>query len=375
MSTTDDSILDRLRFRDRLEGPNTIGGSRLFWAGFAVVLALAVVYPLLAGSYRAGNAALFLLYAVLGLSLSFVWGYAGILSFGQVVFFGFAGYTFGIVSLNLGSTVGIMLAVPAAVAVATLVAFVLGYFMFYGRVTGVFVAIITLVTTIVLGTFMAQTAGDEWSVGTVALGGFNGMPGIPNLAVGVEGAALSFSGESFYWLVLTVLVAVYLGLRALVNGRFGYAMVGVREDEDRAEMLGYDVRRTKLVVFTLGGTLAGLSGVLYASWGNYIDPTVFSLTFATLPVVWVTVGGRESLLGAVIATVAIEWFRQQLSITGSEYALVIVGALLLGVVLLVPDGIVPFVHRRVADVLATRGETGEGIDRPGAESATEEAAE
>ena len=360
-------LVDRLR--EPLEGPNTIGNSRGFWVGFVVALAIAVAYPLIVGSYQAGNTALFLLYGILALSLSLVWGYTGVLSFGQVVFFGFAGYTFGIVSLNLGSTLGTMLAIPIAVVIATLAAFVLGYFMFYGRVTGVFVAIITLVSTIVMQTFMAQTAGSEWSIGDVALGGFNGMPGIPNIALGTESASLAFSGELFYWLVLVFLVCSYLGLRVLTNGRFGYAMVGVREDEDRIEMLGYDVRRVKLTVFTIGGALAGLSGVLYASWGNYIDPTVFSLTFATFPVVWVTVGGRESLLGAVLATVGIEWFRQQLSITGSEYALVVVGLLLLVVVLMLPEGIVPFIHRKVVAFLQKRrGET----DRPTGSSTQEE---
>lgn len=352
------------RVRKPLEGPNTIGNSRSFWVGFVVVLALAVVYPVVVGSYQAGNTALFLLYGVLAMSLSIVWGYTGVLSFGQVVFFGFAGYTFGIVSLNLGSTLGTMVAIPIAVLIATLVSFVLGYFMFYGRVTGVFVAIITLVVTIVMETFMAQTAGSAWAIGDVALGGFNGMPGIPNVALGVGSASVSFSGELFYWLVLAVLVCSYLGLRVLTNGRFGYAMVGVREDEDRVEMLGYDVRRVKLTVFTIGGALAGVSGVLYASWGNYIDPSVFSLTFATFPVVWVTVGGRESLLGAVVATVGIEWFRQQLSISGSEYALVIVGLLLLAVVLLLPEGIIPFVHEKVTAALAARRDAGDDADRP-----------
>ncbi|MFW5918559.1 MAG: ABC transporter permease subunit [Haloferacaceae archaeon] len=360
MSSTD--LLARVR--EPLEGPNTIGNSRGFWVGFVVALVLAFAYPLIVGGYQAGNTALFLLYGILALSLSIVWGYTGVLSFGQVVFFGFAGYTFGIVSLNLGSTLGITVAIPVAVVIATVVAFLLGYFMFYGRVTGVFVAIITLVATIVMETFMAQTAGSEWSIGDVALGGFNGMPGIPNIALGTESASVSFSGALFYWLVLVVLVASYLGLRVLTNGRFGYAMVGVREDEDRVEMLGYDVRRVKLTVFTIGGGLAGLSGILYASWGNYIDPTVFSLAFATFPVVWVTVGGRESLLGAVLATVAIEWFRQQLSVTGSEYALVVVGVLLLVVVLLLPEGIVPYVHRKVVEQLQRRRGTGEETDRP-----------
>lgn len=367
MSATD--IIDRIR--EPLEGPNTIGNSRGFWIGFLIMLGVASVYPLLVGSFQAGNTALFLLYGLLALSLSVVWGYAGVLSFGQVVFFGFAGYTFGIVSLNLSSTLGTMVAIPVAVLIATVVAFLLGYFMFYGRVTGVFVAIITLVTTIVMETFMAQTAGSEWAIGDVELGGFNGMPGIPAISVGTESAAVAFRGELFYWLVLFLLVTSYLGLRVLANGQFGYAMVGVRENEDRVAMLGYDVRRVKLAVFTLGGSLAGLSGVLYASWGNYIDPTVFSLAFATLPIIWVTIGGRESLIGAVLATVSIEWFRQQLAVTGSEYALVVVGLLLLLVVLLLPEGIVPYLHRKFVDFSEQRRDAGEKDDRPPAASTEE----
>ncbi|GGL39338.1 branched-chain amino acid ABC transporter permease [Halarchaeum grantii] len=338
------------RLVDPFEGPNTFGNTRTFWVGFALVFALLVGYPIGFGSYAASSAALYLLYAILALSLSVVWGYTGILSFGQVVFFGIAGYTFGIVSLNLTSAVTTMLALPLAVGLATLAAFVLGYFMFYGEVRDVYVTILTLVVAIVLNTFMAQTAGAEWSVGSVALGGFNGIPAIPNLTFGVGGAALTLDGSSLYWFTLVALLAVYLGLRALVNGRFGYAMVAAREDADRTEMLGYDVRRIKLLVFSLGGALAGFSGVLYASWGNYISPTVFGITFASIPVVWVTVGGRRSLLGAVVATVAIEWFRQQLSVTGSQYAMVVVGVVLLVAILFVPEGIVPRAREAVVAV-------------------------
>jgi len=112
--------------------------------------------------------------------------------------------------------------------------------------------------------------------------------------------------------------------------------------------------------------------VLYASWGNYIDPTVFSLTFATFPVIWVTIGGRESLLGAGIAAVALEWFRQQLSITGSEYALVVVGLLLLVVVLVLPEGIVPYIHRKSVSAYREYSDAGDDSDHPTGGSTQEE---
>jgi branched-chain amino acid transport system permease protein len=228
---------------------------------------------------------------------------------------------------------------------------VLGYFMFYGGVRNVYVTIITLVSTLVLHTFMAQTAGDEWTIGEAALGGFNGMPTIPNLALGVGPAAVTFDSIGFYYLVLALLVVTYLGLRALVNSDYGRVMVAVREDEDRTEMFGYDVRRVKLSVFTIGGALAGLSGVLYASWGNYVSPQVFELAFASLPVIWVSVGGRKTLLGAVVATVGIEFVRNSL---GGEWAFVAVGTLLLVFILGLPGGLVPWVHDAYIDY---RGDT------------------
>ncbi|WP_020221094.1 ABC transporter permease subunit [Halarchaeum acidiphilum] len=323
------------------EGPNTIGNTRRFWIGFVVVVLALLGYPIGFGGYAASSAALYLLYAILGLSLSIIWGYTGILSFGQVVFFGIAGYSFALISMNLSSTLTTMLALPISVAVATIASLVLGYFMFYGEVRDVYVTILTLVVSIVMNTFMAQTAGSEWTVGSVALGGFNGIPAIPSLTFSVGDASVVLDGSSFYWFTLIALLVVYLGLRALVNGRFGYTMVATREDEDRTEMLGYDVRRIKLLVFGLGGALAGFAGVLYATWGNYVSPSVFGITFASIPVVWVAVGGRRSLLGAVVATVVIEWFRQQLSATGSQYAMVIVGAVLLLAILFVPEGVIP----------------------------------
>ena len=338
------------RLRRRFEGPNTVGNSRGFWIGFAVAVLALVAYPFAVGSYQASRFSLFLVYAFLGLSLSVVWGYAGVLSFGQVVFFGVGGYTFGVVSVNFATPLGITAAFLVGVVGGAVMAAILGYFMFYGGVRNVYVTIITLVSTLVLHTFMAQTAGDEWTIGTAALGGFNGMPTIPNLAFGVGGVALTFDSIGFYYLVLALLVATYLGLRALVNSDYGRVMVAVREDEDRTRMFGYHVERVKLAVFTLGGALAGLSGVLYASWGNYVSPQVFELAFASLPVIWVSVGGRKTLLGAVVATVGIEFFRNSL---GGELAFIFVGALLLVFILGLPGGIVPWVHRTYLDL---RGE-------------------
>ena len=348
------------RLRRRLEGPNTVGNSRRYWVGFAVAVLALVALPVLT-SGTGSRFSLFLVLALLGLSLSLVWGYAGVLSFGQVVFFGIGAYTFGVVSINFPTPGGITGAVVAGTVAGALVAGLLGYFMFYGGVRDVYVTIITLVSTLVMLTFMAQTAGSEWTIGEAALGGFNGMPAIPLLTLGIEGVfTFQFvfndyevfvpllgtrTFDPFYYLSLAVLLLVYLGLRVLVNTDFGRVLVAIREDEDRTMMFGYNVERAKLVAFTLGGGLAGLAGVLYAARNVYIDPSVFQLYFATLPVVWVSVGGRKSLLGAVVATVGVEYVRLTL---GGELALVAVGALLLLSILFLPGGIVPWIDERVS---------------------------
>ncbi len=106
-------------------------------------------------------------------------------------------------------------------------------------------------------------------------------------------------------------------------------------------MLGYDVRKYQLIAFIIGSSLAGLSGVLYTSWGQYITPSSMGLTAAALPVVWVAVGGRSDLTATLVGTFAVLSVFQTLTIYGSQYALVVMGALLVVVVLFAPQGLIP----------------------------------
>ena len=348
-----DSAFLLSRIRGLFEGPNTIGNSTPFWIAFAAAVVGLAAYPQLTDPFTIRLTTRYLAVAFLALSLCFVWGYCGVLSFGQVAFFGVAAYTFGAIGINFSSATGITAAVVGAILVGTAFAAVLGYFMFYGGVRDVYVTIITLVVALVLHTFMAQTAGSEWAIGDARLGGFNGMTDIPDLPVDTVGAVIPLEFTEitiFYYVVLLTLVATYLGLRVLVNSRFGMTMVAVREDEERTATFGYNVPFIKLVTFTIGGALAAVGGVFYASWGNFIDPGVFAIGFAALPVVWVSVGGRESLLGAIGATLLIERMRTGLSdgvagVIGPEWALVIVGGLLLFVILVMPAGVAPSLER------------------------------
>jgi ABC-type branched-subunit amino acid transport system permease subunit len=314
------------RLASRLEGPQTLGRGRWFWLGAAIVLAVAAGYPLVSDSYTVGNTVYFFNWVFMALGLCVIWGYGGALSFGQTAFFGIAGYTWGVITLNWGADYGLTLwATLAAVALSALVAAVLGYFLFFGR------------------RFMAQTAGPEWHVGSARLNGFNGMNGMPNLTIpwpGEDGPLVLAPDLPLYYVVLALLVLVYLALRILVNSSFGNVLVAIRENPERATMLGYDVRKYQLAAFVIGSSLAGLSGVLYTTWGQYITPSSMGITAAALPIVWVGVGGRSDLTTTLLGTIVLIGGFQALTVYGSQYALVVMGALLVATVLLAPEGLV-----------------------------------
>jgi branched-chain amino acid transport system permease protein len=330
------------RIFKRLEGPQTMGKGPMFWSAFAVVLAVALAYPLFADGYDVGNNIYFLNWTFMALGLSLIWGYGGSLSFGQTAFFGVAGYSYGILTINFGTAYGFgVISVFAAIAIAALFAAVLGYFLFFGRISGIFLGIVTLSVTLALERFMAQTAGPEWTVGSARLNGFNGMSGMPPLTLPwFGGEIVLYPDIGLYYLVLGLLVVVYLGLRILVNSKFGNILVALRENPQRAEMLGYDIRKYQLGGFVIGAALAGLSGVLYTSWGQYITPSSMGITAAALPIIWVAVGGRSDITATLIGTLVVLSAFQALTIYGSQYALVVMGLLLVFTVLLAPKGLI-----------------------------------
>jgi ABC-type branched-subunit amino acid transport system permease subunit len=333
----------------RLEGPQTLGRGPLFWTAAGLVLVAAALYPAFVDGWTVGNAAYFLVWTFMAMGLGVVWGYCGALSFGQTAFFGLAGYAYGVLTINFGAAFGFtIVAALASVAFGAAFAALIGYFMFYGRIQGVFVGIVTLSVTLVLATFMAQTAGPEWAIGTARLNGFNGMSGMPPLTVPwFGGDIMLFADRPLYYVLLALVVLTYLGLRMLLNAPFGNVLVAIRENPARAEMLGYDIRFYQLLAFTLGGALAGVSGVLYTAWGQYITPSSMGLTAAALPIVWVAVGGRKDITATLLGTLLVLSVFQTLTIYGSQYALVAMGALLLLTVLLAPEGIVAAILRRL----------------------------
>lgn len=327
-----------------LTGPEDIGQSSWFWLGFAAFIVFLAVYPAAMTSFEATNMAFYLLNIPLALGLCLLWGYCGVLSFGQVAFVGIAGYIYGIIAGNMvGDPLGPIAGLAGGLAACAVVAAIFGYFMFYGRVQMWIVPILTLVFTLLLETFLGQTAGYQWRVGVVQLGGYNGMTGIPSFQIG----SFVFFGYSFYYYVFLVVLACFLGCRMLVSSRHGQVMLAIREDAVRTELLGYDIRARQLVVFVVAAVLAGITGLLYVQWGNYITPTQVGLIQAALPVVWVAVGGRDSLLAVAISTYALSWLTFTLASAGFQSALIIIGALLVTVMIFFPKGIIVTLAREL----------------------------
>jgi branched-chain amino acid transport system permease protein len=322
-----------------------VGFALMLAGGFAIMFGLPLMFDL----FGLLQMTVFVSMAVLALSQGFIWGYGGIMSFGQSAFFGLGGYTYAIAAINFGDSTG---AVALAILVPTAFAALLGYFMFYGRISDAYVGVITLTVTIILFNLVNATAGDAYRIGAAALGGFNGMPSVPTLNMPGDPGAL-LDPEQLWYVTMAALIIVYVLLRAILHSRFGRIVVAIRENETRAMLLGYDTRLYKLLVFAIGGGIAGLAGCLFTNWGAFISPTVFSLTTSAQIIIYVLVGGLGTLLGPILGAVAIQYL---ISIIGTQQTLnanLILGVILVAFVLLVPQGLVP-AARQVLSLRAPR---------------------
>ncbi len=275
--------------------------------------------------------------ALLALSMSFLWGYSGMLSFGQTVYFGLGGYVYAVAAMNLGTTtlpflLGVLLPMAFSLAV--------GYFIVYGRLSDVYFSVMTLVITLVLNKAIRATSGSQYVVGDVRLGGQNGIPGVPALQVPWDRSTTLFI-DDVYYLSAALVLAVYVGLRLTLTTRFGRVLVGVRENEKRIELLGYDSRRYKLGAFVISGGLAGLSGTMFAIWGNFVSPEMFGLQRAAEVIIWVIVGGKATLLGPIVGVGLIQYLTSWLGTQGVGQVTLVLGIVLIAAVLLFREGLVP----------------------------------
>jgi urea transport system permease protein len=323
-------------------------------AGFRDVLRTVVVGLIVMGLLPlfidASTLTLLTTYALLALSLGFIWGFGGILCFGQAAFFGLGAYAFAISAINFGTPWGPLL---IAIIVPASFAFAFGAMMFYGRLSDVYLAVVTLVVTLILYKFMNSTAGEEYIIGTARLGGYNGVPGFETLTLPWDAEEYMFD-ERLYYFAFGLLIIVYAMLRQILYSSFGRIVIGVRENELRAELMGYDVRFLKTLVFTIGAAVAGLAGALFANWAEIVTPNLFSLRQSAEIIIWVIVGGAGTLIGPMLGAAVLGLLKIALGQQSLVDNTLVLGVILILAILLIPRGLFPtlvsawerFAHRR-----------------------------
>lgn len=317
---------------------------------------LLLVLPVVFEIDRILQLTLIFAFSILALSLAFVWGYAGIFSFGQAAFFGIGGYAYAATAINLGDSTP---AIIAGVLVPTLFSALFGYFVFYARLSKIFVAVITLVMTLILYKFMGQTAKPDYMIGNARLGGYNGIPAVP--PINVPGQPHLFAGpDEMFYIAGFSLLAVYVLLRWSLRTRFGKILVGMRENEKRMELLGFDTRLYKLLAFVVAAAVAGFGGVMFTNWNAFIDPHVFQLAFSAQPIIWVMIGGLGTLAGPILGTFILSTLSLELGVQKVLDVNLLLGAIFTFFVLLVPQGIIPTVRNLLQSREAAAGNNVEG---------------
>src|SRR6266849_2131697 len=346
------------------------GFDRGIAAFILVILALAVAVPTLnlalppesafhVPTYLVALWGKYACYALLALSIDLIWGYCGILSLGHGAFFALGGYAMGMYLMRQIGTRGVYAnpvlpdfmvflnwdhlpfywwgfnsfayAAVMVLLVPGLLAFVFGWFAFRSRVTGVYLSIITQALTfaLMLGFFRNN----------FGFGGNNGLTDFKDI-LGFNVQAPGTRAALFAASVIALMIGLLI-CRAIVASKFGKVLIAIRDAEARTRFLGYRVESYKLFVFTLSACMAGVAGALYVPQVGIINPGEFSPANSIEAVIWVAVGGRGTLIGAVLGAIVVNYGKTTFT-SGplAPYWLFLLGSLFVLVTLLLPRGIV-----------------------------------
>ncbi len=306
----------------------------------------------------------YLTFALLALSLDLVWGYCGILALGQGAFFALGGYAMGMYLMRQIGSRGVYgdpvlpdfmvflnwkelpwywfgfdhfaFAMLMVVAVPGLLAFVFGWLAFRSRVTGVYLSIITQALTYAL--MLAFFRNEMGFGGNNGLTDFKDILGFNLQSEAVRAMLLMCSGFA--------LIAAFLGCRWIVNTKLGRVVSALRDQESRVRFLGYRVEMFKLWIFVCSAMLAGIAGALYVPQVGIINPSEFSPLHSLEIVMWVAVGGRGTLYGAILGAILVNYSKTILTGILPEIWLFALGAAFILVTVFMPDGLAGLWQRR-----------------------------
>lgn len=319
----------------------------------AFIVVFAIILPAALPAFRLRLIGRFVSLAIVALGIDLIWGYTGLLSLGHGIFFALGGYALAM-HLNLQLPEGQLpefftlygvsklpwiwqpfysfpFTVVALIVIPGIVAGLLGYLVFRNRIKGVYFSILTQAALLVFYNFFN---GQQ-----KLINGTNGLKTDTQTIFGVL-ASSDNAQRSFYILSVIFLVLIYLLCRWLTSGRFGRLLKAIRDDETRVRFSGYDPTGYKVLVFAISGAIAGVSGALYTVQTGIINPSIMEVAFSIEMVIWVAVGGRGTLIGAILGTLLVRLAQTFLSESFPEVWLFFQGALFLIVVTVLPDGIV-----------------------------------
>lgn len=340
---------------------NRLLGGRSGAIGLTILAAVIfLVLPLALDLFRLNLVGKYLTYAFIAVSLVLLWGYGGILSLGQGIFFGLGGYCMAMflkleasdpVSTKIQSTPGIpdfmdwnqITALPwfwepfkslpftlaAILVIPTLFAFIIGYAMFKRRVGGVYFAIITQVIALILSILIIGQQGYT--------GGVNGITDLKTLL----GWDIRDDSAKYilYYLNGVLLVGAILLSRYILTSKFGMLLLAMRDKEDRVRFSGYDVSNFKIFIFCVAAMISAVGGAMFTLQVGFMSPSFVGIVPSIEMVIYAAVGGRMSLIGAVYGALLINYGKTLFSESYPELWLFLMGGLFIAVVMFFPNGL------------------------------------
>ncbi|MGM9928303.1 MAG: urea ABC transporter permease subunit UrtC [Bacillus sp. (in: firmicutes)] len=333
--------------------------------------------PLFLNDFRVSLLAKFMCFAIIAVGICLIWGYTGILSLGHGVFFGLGAYCMAMYLKLQSSPSGIpdfmewngitelpwfwqpfvspVFAIGAAIVVPSLLAMIIGYFTFKNRIRGVYFSLISQALVVVFVTlFIGQ---QDFTGGTNGLTNFNEAFGTSLFTPELQ--------RTFYFLTVGFLLLSVVFALWLTKSRAGKVLIAIREGENRVRFLGYNPTSFKVFIYVISAALAGLAGVLFVLQVGMISPEMMGIIPSIEMVLWVAVGGRYSIFGAVIGALFTNGAKSIFSESYPDFWLFFLGGLFILVVLVLPNGIVGAVQSVYEKIMTRKRGSLEGDVKDG----------
>ena len=310
------------------------GKSSGFILAFSLILLIFIALPFFIDLFYQTFLTELFVWMLFAISFDLIFGYTGLLSFGQALFFGLGGYSVAIAIMRFGlnSGIGLLLSVIVPIFFACFV----GYFSV--KLTGIHFVIITIIFAL-----MGSTLGETWTWLTGGADGLNFLP--PPIRLGLFQIDV-MDIKSNYYLVLFFAATTYLFLRRMVHSPLGKVFISIRENEDRAQLIGYNVQRYKLLSFVIAGGLSGLAGGLYTLTLKYASAGFLHWSISGHAVVYTIVGGMGTLMGPVLGAGIVMSLEHYL-VNFLQATDLVVGIVLVFMVLMAPKGLIGLIQSKL----------------------------